>query len=56
MPTKGAFPCMRIICPTDFVRTTFVRVTKSDQTLFNVEVSMCTDSVWKNKDTDKVRM
>ena len=33
---KAAFPCMRIIYPTDFVRTTFVRVTKSDQTLFNV--------------------
>ena len=29
---------MRIIYPTDFVRTTFVRVTKSDQSLFNVDV------------------
>ena len=40
---KAAFPCMRIIYPTDFVRTTFVRVTKSDQTFFNVGVSICTD-------------
>ena len=30
------------IYPTDFIRTTFVRVTKSDQLLFNVGVSICT--------------
>ena len=40
---KAAFPCMRIIYPTEFVRTTFVGVTKSDQTLFNVGVSIRTD-------------
>ena len=40
---KAAFPCMRFIYPTEFVRTTFVGVTKSDQTLFNVGVSICTD-------------
>ena len=32
---------MRIIYPTDFVRTGFVRVTNSDQTIFNVGVSLC---------------
>ena len=33
---KAAFPFMRIICPTDFVR-----VTNSDQTIFNVSFLMC---------------
>ena len=34
---KAAFPFMRIICPTDFVR-----VTNSDETIFNVS-SLCVD-------------
>ena len=44
---KAAFPFMRIIYPTDLVRTVFVRVTNSDQTIFSVGVSFrddfCTD-------------
>ena len=35
---KAAFPFMRIIYPTDFVHTPFVRVTNPDETIFNVGV------------------
>ena len=35
---KAAFSFMRIFYPPHFVRTVFVRVTNSDQTIFNVGV------------------
>ena len=41
--SKAAFSFMRIFYPPDFVRTVFARVTKSDQTIFNVGVSFCAD-------------
>ena len=40
---KDSFPIMRIIYPMDFVPTVFVRVTHSDQTIFNAGVSFCAD-------------
>ena len=40
---KVVFLFMRIIYPTDYVRTVFVRVTNSDQIIFNVGVSFCAD-------------
>ena len=46
---------MRIIYLTDFVRTVFVRVINSAQTIFNVGVSFCADFCSDKTRTDKVR-
>ena len=40
---KAAFPFMRTIYRADFVRAVLVRVTNSDQIIFNVGVSFCAD-------------
>ena len=39
----AAFPFIRLFYPTDFGRTAFIRVTNSDQTIFNDRVFFCAD-------------
>ena len=54
--SKAAFPFIRLFYPTDFGRTAFIRVTNSDQTMFNVGVSFSHLPITRMRNRDQYRM